>query len=129
MSKYVPYHEASIAYAKELTHDLVTPLEKYRAITSHISRAIAYDYVRANLIPKKGGLPDVDRCWNLKMGICLDIAALTTGMLRAVGIKSYLCFGHTDKTYHAWVESEINGKKYRYDHDGKAKRYRVEKRY
>ena len=129
MSKYVPYHAESIRFAKELTKGMVTPLEKYKAIISFVSRAIAYDYVRAIQIPKKGGLPDVDRCWKLKMGICLDIAAMTTGMLRGVGIQSTLCFGHADKAYHAWVESTINGQKYRYDHDGKAKVYRTEKRF
>ena len=129
MSKYVPFHAESTQFAKELTKGMATQIEKYRAITSYVSRAIAYDYVRAINIQKKGGLPDVDRCWKTRMGICLDIAAMTVGMLRAVGIQSTLCFGRADKTYHAWVEAMINGQKYRYDHDGKAKVYRTERRY
>ena len=129
MSKYVPYHAESIRCAKDLTKEMKTPLEKYKAITAYVSRFIAYDYIRAIQIPKKGGLPDVGRCWKLRMGICLDIAAMTTGMLRAVGIPTRLCFGYADNMYHAWVESTIDNKVYRYDHDGKAKVYKVKKRY
>ena len=129
MSKYVPYNAESVQFAKDLTKDMTAQLDKYKAITSYVSRAIAYDYVRAINIPKKGGLPDVDRCWRLKMGICLDIAALTTGMLRAVGLNAYLCVGWADKSYHAWVEVVINNQKHRYDHDGRARTYKTERKY
>lgn len=129
MSKYVPHHAPSAAYAKELTADLRSPLEKYTAITSYVSRMIRYDYIRAIKIPKKGGLPDVPHVWQTHMGICLDTAALTVGMLRAVGLQSYLCIGHADRQYHAWVETTINGTTYRYDHDGKAATYKTERRY
>lgn len=127
VSKYVPYHEASVAYAKNLTKNMVSDMEKYKAITNFVTKSFAYDYVRAITIPKKNGLPDIDRCWNKKMGICLDIASMTTGMLRAVGLDAVLCFGHTEKTYHAWVETKIGTRKYRYDHDGTAKVYRTER--
>ena len=127
MSKMVPYHEPSIIFAKEMTRDLKTPLEKYLKITNYITRTIRYDYVRAVTIPKKNGIPDVKRTWETKTGICLDTAALTTGMLRAVGINARMCFGRADKQNHAWVEADILGKKYRYDHDGKAKVYKVER--
>ena len=127
MSKMVPYHEPSIRAAREMTQDDATLLDKYRTITKFISRNIQYDYVRAITVPKKNGLPDVDRTWNTHLGICLDTASLTTGMLRAVGIKAILCFGKADRQNHAWVESVIDGRKYRYDHDGKAKTYKVER--
>ena len=129
MSKFVPYHAESVQQAKELTKELTAPLDKFRAITRYVSRTISYDYVRSIQIPKKNGVPDVDRCWRLKMGICMDISALTVGMLRAVGIPAYLCFGKADRNNHAWVEVMINNQKYRYDHDGHAKVYKTERRY
>lgn len=128
MSKYVPYHAESAAYARKLAKGKAA-LKRYEAITGYVSRNFVYDYIRAIQIPKKGGLPDVKGCWQKKMGICLDIASMTTGMLRAAGLKAYLCIGPADRKYHAWVETVIDGQRYRYDHDGKAKVYKTERIY
>lgn len=129
MSVYVPYHKASRDYAKNLVKDCKTPLGKYRKIVNYVSRVFAYDYVRAVKVAQEGGKPDVARTWNTHMGICQDISSMTTGMLRAVGVNAVMCFGDADGQYHAWVEADIAGKHYRYDHDGKAKRYIVKHRF
>ena len=129
MSRMVPFHEASIQCAKDLTKGAKSQLEKYNAITNYVDRVIRYDYVRAATIPKKNGTPDVNHVWNTHMGICMDTAALTTGMLRAVGIPARLCFGKADRQNHAWVEADVAGKHLRYDHDGKAKVYKVERKF
>lgn len=130
MSKYLPFHKESRECAKELVKDCKTDLGKFRKITNYVSRCFGYDYVRAIKIPKNGGwAPDIEGCWQKHMGICLDTASMTTGMLQAVGVNATLCFGDADGNYHAWVESIINGKKYRYDHDGKAKKYVVKHTY
>lgn len=129
MSKFVPFHAESVAYAKKITEGIKETLDKYKEITSFISREIGYDYVRAVKIEKKNGLPDIDHVWKTHLGICMDTAALTTGMLRAAGINASMCVGKADKMPHAWVEANINGTKYRYDHDSKAKTYKTEKRY
>jgi len=130
MNKFVPYHAESVEYAKKITAGDIDPLKKYKRITSWVNRCIAYDYIRAITIPKRGKeYPDVEGCWNKRMGICMDVASMTVGMLRAVGIESYLCYGHADNAYHAWVESVIKGKRYRFDHRGKAKKYTREKVY
>lgn len=129
MSVYVPHHTPSMVQAMKLTATAKSPLNKYNLITSYVTKNFVYDYVRAATIPKRNGLPNVDRCWRNHMGICLDIAAMTTGMLRAVGLKATLCIGHADQQYHAWVETNIDGRIYRYDHDGKADSYHTERRY
>ena len=123
-SKLVPYHKESVNYAKELTKDLKTPLEKYNAITEYITDYFFYDYIRALTIPKKNAVPDLDWIWKTHSGICLDFAALTTGMLKAVGLKAAFCMGWADGNWHAWTETNINGKKYLYDHAEKAKEYK-----
>lgn len=126
MSPYTPYHEESAQYARQLCRNASTTLDKYRLITSYISRVIRYDYVRAAQIAKlKGQRPDISGCWSRHMGICMDTAALTHNMLRAVGIRSYVCIGYADRQYHAWIEADIGTSHYRYDHDGKAKRYTI----
>ena len=127
MSKMVPYHEGSILAAREMTKDCPTLYDKYKKITEFLTKTIRYDHIRAATIPKKNGLPDIPRTWEKKMGICLDTASLATGMLRAVGVNAILCFGKADKRNHAWVEANIQGRKYRYDHDGKAKVYKTER--
>lgn len=129
MSTYVPIHKESRAFAKNITKGMKSDLEKYKTITNWVSENIVYDYIRAIQIPKVGGKPDIDRCWTKHLGICLDGASMATGMLRAVGLDAVLCFGHTEKAYHAWVETKIGGKNYRFDWVGKAKQYKVEKRF
>lgn len=128
-SMYLPYHAESRVKARELVKDIRDPTERYKTITDFVTKNFRYDYIRAIKIPKKNGLPDIDHCWNTKMGVCLDIAAMTVGMLSAVGFKSYLCIGFADQCWHAWVETVVNGKRVRYDHTGKAKKYKKERQY
>ena len=127
MSQYLPYHEESIACAKELVRGVTDAYKKYKIITNYVSKNFMYDHIRAIEIPKKNAFPDVARCWEKRMGICMDIAAMTTKMLQAVGLKAVMCYGHTERTYHAWVEVTIGKKTYRYDHNGKAKVYKRER--
>lgn len=128
MSKYLPYHAASAAYARQLTSGIRDLKARYDMITGWIRKNIIYDYIKAAKVTgKKGIYPDPADCWKTHIGICQDIAALTVNMLRAAGVTSYLCIGHADRNYHAWVESRINGQVFRYDHSGKAQRYIKEK--
>ena len=108
--------------AIEMTKDDRSDLTKYYRIISYISRVIRYDYVRAITIPKKNGKPDVARTWELKMGICIDISALTVVMLNAVGIDAKMHVGRAGtgklpKLRHAWVEAVIGDRRLLYDHD------------
>lgn len=133
MSRYVPYHAESQVMARQLCAGVRDPAERYRIITGYVTRNFQYDYIRAAKIAKlKGQYPDVDGCWKTHMGVCMDTAALTVGMLRAVGIRCYLCIGHAGAAYHAWVQAYIGGKVLLYDHDNQAKlpvKYTMEKHY
>lgn len=131
-NSYVPHYAPAEKKAKELCKGVRSLRERYDVITEYVSKHIVYDYIRAAVIPKRNGLPDVARCWNRQMGICLDISALTVGMLRAVSVPCNLVIGHADGNYHAWCEARIDGKKYLYDHDdptGKVKFYKKERMY
>lgn len=69
-----------------------------------IKNHIAYDYIRAATIPKRGNvLPDIDRCFDQRRGICLDIAGMMVAMLRSMGIASRLEIGKCGRMNHAWV--------------------------
>lgn len=129
---YVPHYAPAEAKARDLCKNTKPLLERYEIITKYVSDHFVYDFVRAITIPKRNGLPDVARCWNQRMGICLDIAAMTTGMLRAVTIPANLIIGWADGKYHAWVEARIDGQKLLYDHDdpkGQVKTYKRERMY
>ena len=129
MSKWVPAVPEAHAKAKELTKGLIGGKAKYDAITEYVRKNFAYDYIRAIKIPKRNVYPDPVYCWKNKMGICQDIAAMTTGMLRAVGVNACMCVGAADGHHHAWVEATINGKTYRFDHPHEAKSYKTERTY
>lgn len=129
---YVPHYAPAEAKAKDLCRGTKSLPERYKIITKYVSDNFVYDFVRAITVPKRNGLPDVARCWNQHMGICLDIAAMTTGMLRAVAIPANLIIGWADDKYHAWVEAKIDGQKLLYDHDdpkGQVKTYKRERMY
>lgn len=130
MSKYVPHLPIIEGRARQMTAGVKDQISKYRIIEDWLKSNIAYDFVKAAKVAKvKGVMPDPIACWETRLGICQDIASLATIMFRAVGIKAYMCIGHADQTYHAWVQSYINGQVHRYDHSGKAKVYRLERKY
>ena len=128
---YVPRYQPAEDKALELCEGLKTQQEKFDAITAWLTRNIIYDYVRAARVRELRG-PDVERCFDLQLGICLDISALTVCMFRAVGMEAVIAIGnctsvytvHTEKgdrvsrhrsTWHAWNEILVNGKKVTWD--------------
>lgn len=60
-------------------------------------------------------LPDIDTCFNKKLGICQDLAAMTVCMLRVQGVPAKLMIGYADRNYHAWVVAIIDGREVFYD--------------
>lgn len=132
MASYIPYYEPAALKAKELCENAKTDREKYDAVTKWLNRAVVYDYVRATKAKDLTG-PDIARCFELKLGICMDIASLAVAMFRAVGLKANVVFGWATLTYtaqpargglhaytrapawHAWAEVYLEGKKLDYD--------------
>jgi len=74
------------------------------AIREWIRTHIAYDFVREAQVHKSGNvLPDIERCYTMRRGICLDIAGMMAAMLRGVGIPAGLEIGKRGLMRHAWV--------------------------
>lgn len=114
--KYILCHQESARYAEKITRAAGSDMEKYEIITGYISENIIYDYIRAVKLPKTGCGPDLDYVWDNKRGVCMDIAALAVWMLRAAGVEALMCIGNVRGYPHAWVEVEIDGETYIYDH-------------
>ena len=113
---YVPRCEPAEEKARELAKDKL-PLAAYKAITTYVKHNIAYDHVKAAKVAKLSRvLPDPQKCWDTHLGICQDIASLTTIMLRAADLPARFVIGWAGKQYHAWVETIVGGKTYRFDH-------------
>ena len=116
-NQYVWYEEDSPAVQKanELCAGMTDPREKYKKITQYIVDSYAYDFIRAVTI-NQGALPDVEACFEKKMGICQDLAALTVCMMRSQGIPSKLVIGTVgNNSYHAWTVNYVNGQENFFD--------------
>lgn len=107
--------------------------DAFDAICHLIEKNVRYDYIKA-LRAKSGERPDIERCWDVQMGTCQDIAALAVSMMRARGIPARLVIGKADKKAHAWVEAHIGDHWVLYDPTaeitgGRVKKYQRERVY
>lgn len=115
-SQYVNYTPDSPAVqaSAELCENLTTDEEKLSAIREFMTRGFAYDYVRA-LTGPGSYLGDVDGCFETRLGLCQDFAAVAACMLRVQGIPTQLVIGYADENYHAWNNVLIDGEYRRLD--------------
>jgi len=104
------------AKAIELRTESNNFINTVEAIYNFIAMNIAYDFELAKTI-KNGYAPDPNSVLERGSGICLDIATLTTAMLRSQGIPAKLVIGNyydpdSGIIYHAWVSvySEVDCK-------------------
>ena len=107
--------------------------DAYNAICRLVEKNIRYDYIRA-LKAKPGERPDIERCWDVQMGTCQDLAALAASMMRARGIPARLVIGKADRKAHAWVLATVEHRLVRYDPTAeitgsKPREYAAERRY
>lgn len=92
----------STVLAAELCKDATTNWEKTEQIYQWITSTMIYDTEKAKAPPALD-TPDIDQVLSAKRGICLDVASLTTVMLRSQGVPTKLVFGYVGETYHSWV--------------------------
>lgn len=109
-SQYVNYTPDSPAVQKseELCAGLTSDAEKLEAVREFMSKSFVYDYVRALTGPGQY-LGDIDGCYETRMGLCQDLAAVAACMLRVQGIPTQLVIGQADNMYHAWNSVLIDG--------------------
>lgn len=90
--------------AKEITKNLKTDNEKIDAIYQYVINQYTYDYNKKNLPVTY--VPDLNRVFESKKGICYDYSSTVAAMLRSIGIPTKLVMGSSDyvNEYHAWNE-------------------------
>jgi len=102
-----------VSKARSLCSGIDTQDGKVSAVYSWIVSNIAYDRALASSITKQQidvYLPDPDRTYSSRKGICYDYASLMCAMLRSQGIPTRLIKGSTPLGYHAWNEVFFEGR-------------------
>ena len=110
-NQYVNYTEETecVKVAEEICKDMTEPAEIYKTVCDYIVKNFAYDFIKSVTV-QPGQLPDIDECWEKKMGICQDLSATTCAMLRSQGVPARLMIGTLGSgTPHAWVLAVVDG--------------------
>ena len=116
-NQYVSYDDktACVKYAQDMCKDMTDQADIYKAVCKYVNSNFVYDFIKSVTV-KPGQLPQIDECWNNRMGICQDLAAMTCAMLRCNGVPARLMIGTVGaNTYHAWVVAVVNGEEKFYD--------------
>ena len=116
-NQYVSYNEktACVKQAQEMCKNMTDQAEIYKSVCNYVTSNFVYDFIKSVTV-KPGQLPQIDECWDKKMGICQDLSAMTCAMLRSQGIPARLMIGTVGaNTYHAWVVAVVNGEEKFFD--------------
>lgn len=105
-NRYSVYNSSSncVYKAAELCAGKSGTIDKIAAIFEWVTSNVKYDYDLAATV-QSGYVPDPDRTFKSKTGICFDYASLMCAMLRSQGIPTRLVIGWASPDiYHAWNE-------------------------
>jgi hypothetical protein len=118
-NQYVSYDEntSCVKYAQEMCKDMTEQTEIYKAVCTYVVQNFIYDYIKSVSVQSMSQqMPDIEGCWEKRMGICQDLSAMTCAMLRSQGIPARLMIGTVgSNTYHAWVVAVVNGEEKFFD--------------
>ena len=98
-NSYVNYNENSSFYI------LAQQLGNLDNIFEYLQTHFYYDFIEALTTASNAfTTPDLEKCFKNKKGVCYNISALFTAMLRICGISAKLVVGYADGSAHSWVE-------------------------
>ncbi|MCR4955369.1 MAG: transglutaminase domain-containing protein [Lachnospiraceae bacterium] len=103
-SQYINYTEDTkvVQKAAQLCSGIDDPLEKVEVVYKYVIDNYTYDKEKARTV-ESGYLPDLDKVYEAKKGICFDYAAVMVAMLRSQNVATKLIVGYSGSSYHAWV--------------------------
>ncbi len=110
-NQYVNYTADTecVKVAGDLCKDLTEAKDIFKTVTKYVVSNFSYDFIKSVTV-KSGELPDIEYCWEKKMGICQDLSAMTCAMLRSQGVPARLIIGTLGSgTPHAWVLAVVDG--------------------
>jgi transglutaminase-like putative cysteine protease len=103
-NQYVNYNASTkvVKKAASLTKKSKTDLAKVKKVYNYVVKNYKYDKKKAATV-ETGYLPNLNKIYKKKKGICFDYAAVMTAMLRSQGVPTKLVIGYTGNLYHAWI--------------------------
>ncbi len=101
---FVDYNKKTkvVKKAAKLTKKCKTDLAKVKKVYNYVIKNFKYDKKLAASV-ETGYIPNLNKVYSRKKGICFDYAAVMTAMLRSQGIPTKLVVGYTGNAYHAWI--------------------------
>lgn len=97
-------NSACVYKAAELCAGKTKTIDKIAAIFMWVADNVSYDYNLAATV-QKGYIPNPERTYNSRTGICFDYASLVCAMMRSQSIPTRLVVGYASPDiYHAWNE-------------------------
>lgn len=103
-NQYVKFKRSTkvVKKAAKITKKCKTDLAKVKKVYKYVIKTFKYDKKLAKRV-KVGYLPNLNKVYKKKKGICFDYAAVMTAMLRSQGVPTKLVIGYTGNAYHAWI--------------------------
>ncbi|MCR4955945.1 MAG: transglutaminase-like domain-containing protein [Lachnospiraceae bacterium] len=103
-SQYVNFDESSkcVKKAATLCKKTTSTKTKVKKVYKWTLGHFSYDYKKAKSV-QSGYLPDLDKVYSAKKGICFDYASTMVAMLRSQGVPTKLVIGYAGDAYHAWI--------------------------
>jgi hypothetical protein len=100
----------AVIKARELSKNIFNEEEKVKIIYNYIINNIEYDNDKLVKL-SSSYIPNVNKVYSNKRGICYDFASTFAAMLRSVNVPTKLVMGNSINVsgYHAWNEVYING--------------------
>lgn len=103
---YANYSQSSdcVYKAAELCAGKTSDIEKIAAVFGWVTSNVTYDHDLAKTV-QTGYVPDPNRTYSKRTGICFDYASLMCAMLRSQSIPTRLVVGNASPDiWHAWNE-------------------------
>ena len=103
-NQYINYTKKTkcVKKAKTLCKKSKTEMKKVKKIYKWTLKYFSYDREKAKNV-QSGYLPDLDKVYKAKKGICFDYAATMVAMLRSQKVAAKLVIGYAGSAYHAWI--------------------------
>lgn len=103
-NQYVDYTSKSLCVKKaaKLCKGTTKEMSKVKKIYNWTLSYFKYDKKKAKTV-KSGYLPNLDKVYKAKKGICFDYASTMVAMLRSQKVPAKLVIGYAGKVYHAWI--------------------------
>ena len=112
-NQYVNYtaETACVVEACKICEGMTDQAQIFDTVKKFILKNFQYDFIKSVTVAGSSGmLPNIDECWEKRMGICQDLSAVTCAMLRSQGVPARLIIGQLGSgTVHAWVLAVVNG--------------------